>query len=548
MPAKRLLDRSDLGLHLDDQQRPGRCVPCQDVDRAPLTGDRVRDLGDRFPAKGDEQRRDHLSDRGVAFVDHAVKITGPPSNAYDHVGLEHAEYPSDRRHRHAVHVATLEQRDRRLRGAGTAGDVVLRQPKAMPQHACDAANLRTCHLTIVANAASPAITSDFTYRPAMPTPTVASATWQQVAALRLERHHLTRRLAAEKLIDVARDLVGIHAQVTSSAELQFAARVDGIRRGDVRDAIADRRLVKTWAMRGTLHLFAPEDLWRFVAAWPVRDNTRSPAWLTYFDVTIDQLDAVADAIGDVLDETPRTRAELATEVGERVGDPELGARLTSGWGQFLKPAAGRGLLAFGPDRGRNVTFVSPTRWLGKPQGKRSDPLTELGELTDRWLGTFPGASREAAARWWGIASRPTMTKALAAAKADITEVDIEGQKGWVRSSDVDVLTNAEPLRSVRLLPGFDPYVNELPRKTEALLPVVREALVRRTAGWVTPVVLVDGRVEGTWEIGQGAKGGIEVQPFGRLRGGATTEIKAEAERYAAFLDRPLKARVNKPLT
>jgi hypothetical protein len=126
-------------------------------------------------------------------------------------------------------------------------------------------------------------------------------------------------------------------------------------------------------------------------------------------------------------------------------------------------------------------------------------------------------------------------------------VDVEGQPGWVLADDVKTLTTAEPPTGVRLLPGFDPYVNELPRKTAAVLPVEREELVRRAAGWVTPVVLVDGRIEGTWELGQGAKGGIEVRPFGRLRGGASKEIESEADRYAEFLDRPLKVTVAKPL-
>jgi hypothetical protein len=305
--------------------------------------------------------------------------------------------------------------------------------------------------------------------------------------------------------------------------------------------------VKTWAMRGTLHLLAPEDLWRFVAAWPTRDNTRAPAWLKYFKVTLDQLDAIAKAIGEVLDETPLTRAELAKAVGERIGDAQLGAQLNSGWGQFLKPAAGRGVLAFGPDQGRNVTFVSPDAWLGKPPKTNPDPLIALGELTGRYLATFPGANREAVARWWGIASRPTMTRALAAAGVDMTEVDIEGQPGWVRAGDVATLAKTGPATGVRLLPGFDPFVNELPRRTDAVLAVEHHDRVHRTAGWVTPVVLVDGRVEGTWEIGHGTKATVDVQPFDRLRGGVKKEIEAEADRFATFLDRPLRVVMAKPL-
>ena len=126
------------------------------------------------------------------------------------------------------------------------------------------------------------------------------------------------------------------------AELQFAARVDGIRRADVQDAIADRRLVKTWVMRGTVHLLTSDDLWRIVAAWPARDNARSAAWLKYFKVTVKQLDAIAEAIGKVLDETPRTRAELAASVAEEIGDKELAGRLSEAPRRRGQGGQGRG--------------------------------------------------------------------------------------------------------------------------------------------------------------------------------------------------------------
>lgn len=383
------------------------------------------------------------------------------------------------------------------------------------------------------------------YRLAMPA-AKRSATWLQVAALRLDRQHLATRLGPDALVDVARDIVGIHAQVSSAAELQFAARIDGLRRSDVRDAILDRPVVKTWAMRGTLHLLAPDDLWQFVAAWPTRDGTRAPAWLKYFKVTLEQRDAIEEAIGAVLVETPQTRAVLADAVGERLADPVLGARLKSGWGEFLKPAAGRGLLAFGPDDGRNVTFVSPTAWLSDRPDGHVEPLVALGRLVERYLAAFPGSGREATARWWGIASRPKISQALTAAESDVVDVDVEGTAGWVRSADLAALTSASPPAAVRLLPGFDPFTNELPRRTEALLAVARHALVHRTAGWVSPVVVLDGRVAGTWELPSGRGSEVAIQPFDRWRS-VKAELASEIDRLAAFLDKPLKPVIAAPL-
>ena len=386
----------------------------------------------------------------------------------------------------------------------------------------------------------------FTYRREMPAklkaPPEISATWSQVAALRLERQHVIRRQPADRLLDVVREHVGIQAQVMSLAELQLNARLDGLRPDDVRDALwTHRSLVKTWAMRGTLHLIASDDLPSFVAAAPTRRVATTDAWLKYFEVTKDELDTIFRTVDATLDGEPRTRAELIDAVANATGRPDLAAKLRSGWGSFLKPSAGRGTLVFGPDRGRNVTFVDPEDWLEKPirprRADRPDSDEALARLVERFLRLFPGADLPGIGRWWG--SRYTMRKAVEAAGLELVNIDVEGTAGLALRSDVKDLSARKPFTGVRLLPGFDAYVNDLPRRIDALMPVDRHADVHRVAGWVSPVVIVDGRVAGTWELASGKRGGISVQPFGRWRGGARKELATEADRIAAFLDRPL---------
>ena len=384
------------------------------------------------------------------------------------------------------------------------------------------------------------------YRRGMPKQAAAApevtATWAQVAARRLARQHLIDRLPAKRMLDVVSRQVGIQAQVMSLAELQLNARLDGLRRDDVRDALWSRRsLVKTWAMRGTLHLIASDDLAALVAANPTRGVATTAAWLKYFQVTKDELDTIFRTVDAALNGEPRTRAELIDAVRQATGRADLAAKLQSGWGSFLKPSAARGNLVFGPDRGRNVTFVDPEDWLGKrvraPTTGGPDPNYALGRLVGRFLHLFPGADLAGVGRWWG--SRYTMRKAIEAAGLDLVNVDVEGTTGLALRSDAAPLATTKPFVGVRLLPGFDGYVNDLPRRVEALMPVERHAAVHRVAGWVSPVVIVDGRVAGTWEITNGKRGGIAVTPFGRWRGGARQELAGEADRIAAFLDRPL---------
>jgi hypothetical protein len=379
--------------------------------------------------------------------------------------------------------------------------------------------------------------------PPRPSPT---ATWEQALALRLERQHVVSPVAADRLVDVAAELLGLHAQVMSHAELQVAARVDGVRATDVRDALWERRrLVKVWAFRQTLHLLTPDDLVEFVTASPSLERWHTPVWLRYFKLTEAEIEAIIEAIGDVLTARPTTRAELVAAVTERLGKPQLAEDMLTGWGTFLAPAAQRGRLVFGPSEGRNVAFVSPSAWLGRPVGRGDgDPAAAdaaLGRLIIRYLAAFPGATKEMIGRWWGGGRISAINRALMTIRSEVDEVDVEGSRGLVRRADVDALLGAGSFPGVRLLPGFDPFTNELPRRVDAVLPADRHGLIHRTAGWVTPIVIVDGSIAGTWELRtNGGRGTVEVTRWGRWRGGARRELTAEVGRLAAFVDRPLR--------
>jgi hypothetical protein len=104
------------------------------------------------------------------------------------------------------------------------------------------------------------------------------------------------------------------------------------------------------------------------------------------------------------------------------------------------------------------------------------------------------------------------------------------------AADVDAAAAATPVNTIRLLPGFDQYVVAAPRGAEAILAAEHRARVYRPQGWISPAVVVDGRIAGVWE--HEAKGGavtVTVTPFARPDAALREGVEAEAERLAAFL-------------
>ncbi len=105
--------------------------------------------------------------------------------------------------------------------------------------------------------------------------------------------------------------------------------------------------------------------------------------------------------------------------------------------------------------------------------------------------------------------------------------------------ELDRLTEAD--RSVRLLPGFDQYVMAASCHAEHLLPGDLRRRVYRPQGWISPVLLVNGRMQGTWrhEI-KGSRVEVVIEPFVKAPVWVRRAARPEAERLAAFLGGKLR--------
>src|SRR5437867_4481511 len=198
---------------------------------------------------------------------------------------------------------------------------------------------------------------------------VLKVNWRQALAWRMERQ-LLDPVGKLPVAGVVRRLCGVQAQVASSAELVIRVRREASRPGEVSRALSEGRLIRTWAMRGTLHLLTPEDGGAFLSLMASGRSWERPSWQTYFGVTPKQLDALREVVRETLDGKVLTRDELIAAVIARRGYGHLGDALRSGWGTLLKPYAWQGDLCFGPSRGNRVTFIRPvaacSRWGGVP--------------------------------------------------------------------------------------------------------------------------------------------------------------------------------------
>lgn len=362
--------------------------------------------------------------------------------------------------------------------------------------------------------------------------------WAAVWARRLERHALSEPVQGTGPADIVRTICGAHAQVLSAAELSIGLRLTDRTRTDVREALwQDHSLVKTFGPRGTVHLLPTDDLPLWIGALSALPLAPSP-FPQDVQLTVEQTEVIVTAIADALEDAELTIDELTAAIvagcGAWAGDlvmPAFGGNWPR-WRQAIGAAANRGVLCFGPNRGRNVTYTNPRRWL--PGLRPVDRQTALAKLVKRYLHTYGPATPQQFAQWLAVPQRWT-AELFASLSSQLQQVEVEGTHAWVVAEDTSM--PSERPRGVRLLPYFDAYVVGChPR--ELLFPgrAAERALARGQAGNF-PVLLIDGVVGGVWHQRRaGRKLAITVEPLKTLTTAQRRELDEQVERVGAILE------------
>jgi hypothetical protein len=364
--------------------------------------------------------------------------------------------------------------------------------------------------------------------------------WDEVRARRVLRSSLTPRASGEQLVDVARAVCGVHAQVQTSADLQLAARVEGIVQADVRTALWERRaLVKAWTVRGTLHLHPADDLPLWYAARRAVLRTtdqglpawRDPAGVLHAAIDADEVEAARAAVWEVLDGRCLLRDELAEEVVKLVGGAAR-ERLRSGFAFFI------GELCQGPPQGSRITLARPDQWIEGWQDI-TDEDEALREVCRRFLHTY-GPARPADFREWfapgfTVAEARKLFESLG---ADVEVIGVDSRPSFVLAGDRSFPV---PSSQPRLLSEYDVYVMGFRERDQLVPEPVRDLVAKHGRGrYEGPAgvrfVLVDGIAAGLWERRRrGRRIEFGVRLVRRPGKSGRAELQLEAERIGAFL-------------
>ena len=327
--------------------------------------------------------------------------------------------------------------------------------------------------------------------------------------------------------DVVRWLGAVQAQDYPAGLWAVGLRMRGATEADIEKAIADREIVRTWPMRGTLHFVAPED-----ARWMLKLLTPR---------IVVGLASRHRELG--LDEATFERSKelfvMALEGGKQIRRPDmykvLEAGGISGAGQrfphILGLLAQQGILCFGPHEGKQPTFVLLDEWVPKSRELERDEA--LAELARRYF-TSHGPATLQDFVWWSGLKVADARAGLEMAKSQLVEETV-GEKTYWLASSAPVPGGKSP--DVRLLPVYDEYLVGYKERSAALDPAHDEATGH---GIFSPIIVLDGRIVGTWGRTQKKDSVvITTQLFKKLSGAEKDALAEAADRYGRFRNMPV---------
>lgn len=311
---------------------------------------------------------------------------------------------------------------------------------------------------------------------------------------------------AGTVVGAVRHVVGVQGQDVRATRLAVRVRTEGLGHRDVDDAVSSGDVVRTWAMRGTLHLLAAEDLqWVTHAVGPYFRDRQAPRrrQLGLDDRACERGVAELEAI---LTE-PRTRQEIVERVSlnlEGQAAPYL-----------LAFAALAGVVCRGPDRGGEPTYVLVRDWVPTPG--------PAGILAERYLAGFGPANPRDFAVWSGLPL--TVARQQFDSIRDLLEPVGDGFR----------IRQTPPAHETRLLGHFDTF---LLGYRERSVPAAHAAVIQSGGGFVMPAVSVGGRVVGTWRLS--TKDAVTVTAFTAITASVLAEVECEVADLGRFLGRPVR--------
>ncbi len=343
--------------------------------------------------------------------------------------------------------------------------------------------------------------------------------------------------------DVVTWFGAMQSQDLGSGLWSLGVRLPGRTQADIEAALERREALRTWPMRGTVHLVPARDARWMLEVTGQRAFDGAAARRAYLGLSDEHANAAVDALATALAGGGRkTRAECVA-VFESSGVPSSGSL---GY-HLLWYASQQGVTCIAPNVGKEQTFVLLDEWV--PDAHRPGRDQGLALLALRYFRSHGPTTRQDFAGWTGLTAADAK-RGIAGAGEQLVTVAVEGREMIMAAAALDAVSAAGGAAVAGLgddemwvLPGFDEYLLGFKDRSMMLDADHKQAIIPGGNGVFRPTVVRAGRVVGTWRRAVGrTKVTVDVQPLVRLARTDRARVESALQPYGFFVGRPVEVR------
>jgi hypothetical protein len=361
----------------------------------------------------------------------------------------------------------------------------------------------------------------------------------RMASLLLREHPGVGARRPADVAGVVRWFGAMQAQDLASGLWSLGLRLPSLTQADVEAALERREALRTWPMRGTMHLVPPRDARWMLALMGERPLAGAAARRAYLGLDDATADRAVDLLGAALAGGGRlTRAECiaALEAGGIASPGQVGYHL-------LWYASQHGVTCIAPNRGKEQTFALLDEWAPDPH--RPDRDEALGTMARRYFRSHGPTTRQDFAGWTGLTAADAK-RGLAVAADELATVQVNGQEMYLDRALLEAHAGA-PLADGQddlvTPPGFDEYLLGYKDRALMIAPEHMQAIIPGGNGMFRSTLVRGGRVVGTWKRTMGRRRTVvDLLPLVPLDDVERARIEAAFGPYERFLGSPIEPR------
>lgn len=333
--------------------------------------------------------------------------------------------------------------------------------------------------------------------------------------------------SADGPLAAVRHLTAMQGQDLPGVLWSIGLRTPGATEADVRSAFDRRELVRSWPMRGTLHVSTPDDLRLILPLSRHRLETTFATRHRQLGIDSHDVTTATDVALENLQSHPMPRKQLFAAF-EAAGQSTAGQR----GAHLIGAMAHAGLICLGPFVGREQAFVLLDDWApaGCETPDRDDALDEVALRYYRGHG--PATVADLA--WWANLTLTDVRAATARVEDRLATLTV-GSSTYYASPEIVGLSPVPGARSAHLLPGFDENLLGYTDRSAALAVAHSPLIVPGNNGMFKSTIVVAGHVVGTWSRTEKPKSiHLTAHPFAELSASARSALSGAARRYGRY--------------